>query len=130
MSQRRRNVRTQLTDELEAERQAEEEAARNQTNRPARPQEAATNTPPVHREESQPSNQKGETREEEDDEELEDSLFEETYKRSTFYIRRAYEPRLKRLVRKFRKRPGNPGKTKYELFEEALEYLFEKYEIK
>jgi hypothetical protein len=65
---------------------------------------------------------------EEEDEE-DDELFEQLYKRTTYYISRPNEKRLARLVKKFKKRPGRPGKPKYELMEEALEYLFEKYGI-
>ena len=58
--------------------------------------------------------------EEEDDEK---TYFEETYRRETYYIRRTNRPRLKHLLKKLK------PKNKYEVMEEGLEYLFEKYGI-
>jgi hypothetical protein len=82
---------------------------------PASPQKAPVKSAPAQQEE--------------DEEEEENELFEQMYRRTTYYISKPNERRLARLVKKFKKRPGRPGKPKYELMEEALEYLFEKYGI-
>lgn len=132
MTTRRRNIRTQLEQELE-----EEQAASSAAPGSPRELQATIATLPVSAPipESLPQEKSGavgaadptrqvKARRVEEEEGAEDAepSFEDTYRRETYYIRRAYRPRLKRLLRATRKQ-------KYALMEEGLEYLFEKYGI-
>ena len=154
-SSRRRNARTQLeaeVAELEAQEQGDQ-GDQQQRDEPSTPTATITTTaasaptpassvapeqprdredeqviPPASNTQVKPGKQARHIEEDEEEEDEEDDeLFEDLYKRTTYYIRRTNIPRLKKLVRKFKRGPER--RPKYDLMEEALEYLFEKYGI-
>ncbi len=131
---RRRMARTQLDSEVAAEEEATTSGQETGTATEAKEtRPAATNTA------ASPATSRREEREKEEEEEpgesrrhlvkhrapraeVEEEQFDSVYKRDTYYIDRTYIKRLKQLIK-------DSQRTKTYLMNEALDLLFEKYNV-
>jgi hypothetical protein len=128
MSQRRRNIRTQTEQEL-AELEASEQTQGSglrpapgeaKDDRPATP--TVTQISPPQAEEGRQDSRAHLVKHRAARAENEEEQFDSVYKRETYYIDRAYAPRLKKLIE-------TTKRTKTDLMNEALEAIFKKYGI-
>jgi hypothetical protein len=128
MSQRRRNIRTQTEQEL-AELEAAEQANQHtetggqQTTTSEEHQPATTGVLTAPAQEEEPGESRSHlVKHRAPRAEAEEEQFDSVYKRDTYYIDRTYIKKLKKLIK-------DSQHTKTYLMNEALDLLFEKYNI-